>query len=101
MHISSTTFHIDAATKEFAQIKGQLALNLEQNTSNLGQILKVLSNHKRLLYNLWVQVAAQSTGALVMSNYMVIELENLGLSGSLPLMLQAVYNTWAAILKFH
>lgn len=42
----------------------------------------------------------QSTGVLVISNYMVLELNKLGVEGSIPLLLLAVYNSWAACLNY-
>ena len=42
---------------------------------------------------------AQSTGVLVINNYQVILYNGLGLFGYLPLLLYAVYATWAAVLN--
>ena len=42
---------------------------------------------------------AQSTGVLVINNYQVILYNGLGLFGYLPLLLYAVYASWAAILN--
>jgi MFS family permease len=43
---------------------------------------------------------AQSTGVLVINNYQVLLYAGLGITGSLPLMLYAVYATWAAFLNW-
>lgn len=43
---------------------------------------------------------AQSTGVLVVNNYQVILLNGLGVTGWLPLLLYAVYASWAAFLNF-
>jgi MFS family permease len=47
-----------------------------------------------------VQFAAQSTGVLVVNNYQVLLYNNLGLYGWLPLLLYAVYTSWAAFLNW-
>ncbi|KAK5209182.1 hypothetical protein LTR41_005581 [Exophiala xenobiotica] len=49
---------------------------------------------------LYLQAMCQSTGVLVISNYMVLLLGKLGVTGSTPLLLLAVYNSWAAFLNF-
>lgn len=55
---------------------------------------------------LWVQILmvdrflAQSTGVLVVNNYLILLLQNLGLSGWVPLLLYAVYDSWAAFMNF-
>ena len=43
---------------------------------------------------------AQSTGVLVVANYFVPELNSLNVTGSIPLLLLAVYNSWAALLNY-
>lgn len=55
---------------------------------------------KRMFFGWYLQAMCQSTGVLVIANYMVLELNNLGVTGSLPLLLLAVYNSWAACLNF-
>jgi len=55
---------------------------------------------KRMFFGFYLQAMCQSTGVLVVANYMVLELNNLGVSGALPLLLLAVYNTWAACLNY-
>lgn len=42
---------------------------------------------------------AQSTGVLVVNNYQVILLTGLGVTGYMPLLLYAVYASWAAVLN--
>lgn len=88
------------AREEFAQIRGQLALEKAQPSPNIVQLLFDRRYRKRMLYGFYLQAMCQSTGVLVISNYMVLELNNLGLSGSLPLLLLAVYNSWAAVLNY-
>lgn len=42
----------------------------------------------------------QSTGCLVINNYQVLLYNGLSLYGSMPLMLYALWDTWAAIMNF-
>jgi MFS family permease len=44
--------------------------------------------------------AAQSTGVLVVNNYQVLLYNNLGLYGWLPLLLYAIYTSWAAFMNW-
>lgn len=105
------------AREEFVQIQQQLAMERKQNVSNLWQILKVPSYRKRMFYGFWLQAAVQSTGVLVISNYMVcpdtsqaeleadfrqkvIELNNLGIKGSHPLLVLGAYFTWSVFMNF-
>ena len=46
------------------------------------------------------QVLAQSTGVLVVNNYQILLYNSLGLYGSVPLLLYAFYDSWAAFLNF-
>lgn len=55
---------------------------------------------KRMLFGFYLQAMCQSTGVLVVSNYMVLLLNNLGVTGSIPLLLLAIYNSWAAFLNY-
>lgn len=71
LHDNAADPHHIGAREEFVQIQTQLALDRMNKVGNLWQIMKVKSYRTRLLYGFWVQAAAQSTGVLVMSNYMV------------------------------
>ncbi|KID81491.1 General substrate transporter [Metarhizium guizhouense ARSEF 977] len=82
------------ARHEFHQIRNQLELDRVNKVRNLWQIMKIKSYRTRLLYGFWIQAACMSTGVLV------LELQNLGLTGSLPLLLLAIYNSWAAFLNY-
>jgi hypothetical protein len=42
----------------------------------------------------------QSTGCLVINNYQVLLYNGLSLYGSMPLMLYALWDTWAAFMNF-
>lgn len=87
-----------AAHFEFLQIQRQIEL---ERTQNLGlfSLLKKPSYRKRLLCGFFVQCMGQSSGVLVIANYQVSLYANLGVTGSLPLLLLSLYNGWAAILN--
>ncbi|RVX69067.1 hypothetical protein B0A52_06780 [Exophiala mesophila] len=100
LHANDDDSHHVGAREEFVQIQTQLALDRLQKVRTFWQIMKVPSFRKRMFYGFWVQASAQSTGVLVISNYMVLMLNNLGLTGSQPLLLLAIYNSWAAFLNW-
>ncbi|OAP59202.1 hypothetical protein AYL99_06500 [Fonsecaea erecta] len=91
------------AREEFIQIQTQLALDRMQNVNSWWQIMKVPTYRKRIFYGFWLQCTTQSTGVLVLTNYMgfcvdqIIELQVLGITGAKALILLASYNTLAAI----
>ncbi|KAG8631577.1 hypothetical protein KVT40_000717 [Elsinoe batatas] len=87
------------ARNEFAQIERQVALDAEMPQSIL-QVMKIPSYRKRLLLGLLIQCAAQPTGVLVINNYQVLLYNGLGLTGWLPLLLYAIYASWAAVLNW-
>jgi len=87
------------AKEEFYQIQEQVALERELSNSFLS-IFKRASYRKRVLCGCLVQFSAISTGILVLVNYQVSLYEQLGLKGSTPVLLLAVYNTWAAIVNY-
>ncbi|KAK6371786.1 hypothetical protein LTS17_008609 [Exophiala oligosperma] len=93
--------HTDmAAREEFYQISKQIELESSiGNTSLWGLMLKP-SYRKRVLCGMFVQFLAQSTGVLVVNNYLILLLNNLNLTGWTPLLLYAVYDTWAAFMNF-
>ncbi|KAK4947592.1 hypothetical protein LTR10_013538 [Elasticomyces elasticus] len=88
-----------AAREEFYQISKQIELESTGNTTMWGMFLKP-SYRKRVLTGMFVQFLAQSTGVLVVNNYLILLLQNLGLSGWVPLLLYAVYDSWAAFMNF-
>lgn len=88
-----------AALEEYENIRRQL--NAEKSVdTGLIAVLRKPSYRKRFLMGLFVQCLAQSTGVLVINNYQVLLYNALGLYGSLPLMLYAVYASWAAFLNW-
>lgn len=87
------------AREEFLQIRQQVALDRLQSQSFL-ELWKKPSTRKRLLYGIFVQCIAQSTGVLVVNNYQVLLYNGLGLNGWLPLLLYALYDSWAAFMNW-
>ena len=55
-------------------------------------LFKTPSYRKRLLLGFGTQLVAQSTGCLVVNNYQIILYKSLNVTGSLPLLLNGVYN---------
>ncbi|KIX93907.1 uncharacterized protein Z520_10244 [Fonsecaea multimorphosa CBS 102226] len=88
------------AREEFVQIQTQLALDRKQKAGNIFQLFRNPFYRKRLLYGFWLQAMCQSSGVLVINNYMIIILASLGVTGWIPLMLNAIYNSWAGFLNF-
>lgn len=88
-----------AALEEYEHIRRQL--NAEKSVdTGLIAVLKKPTYRKRFLMGLFVQCLAQSTGVLVINNFSVLLYNALGLYGSLPLMLYAIYASWAAFLNW-
>jgi MFS family permease len=99
LHASPDDIDHKVAIEEGENIKKQLALD-ETMPSGLMATLKVPSYRKRFLMGFFVQCIAQSTGVLVINNYSVLLYQSLGLTGSVPLLLYAVYASWAAFLNW-
>lgn len=100
MHANAEDPEHIGAREEFVQIQTQLALEKLQPSPNMFMLLLDKKYRKRMFFGWYLQAMCQSTGVLVIANYMVLELNNLGVTGSLPLLLLAVYNSWAACLNF-
>ncbi|RFU28574.1 hypothetical protein B7463_g7789, partial [Scytalidium lignicola] len=49
---------------------------------------------------MFLEFLFQSTGVLVVNNYQVLLYSNLGVTGSVPLMLYAVYCSWAGVVNY-
>ena len=88
------------AREEFIQIQRQLALERNNPAPSFFWLIFGRKYRKRMFIGWYVQAMAQSTGVLVIANYMVLILNNLGVTGSIPLLLLAVYNSYAACLNF-
>ncbi|KIW63046.1 hypothetical protein PV04_09924 [Phialophora macrospora] len=87
------------AREEYAQIKKQVELD-RSKPQTLLEILKTPSYRRRLFTAMFLEFLFQSTGVLVVNNYQVLLYSNLGLDGSLPLMLYAVYCTWSGVVNY-
>ncbi|KAG9240104.1 general substrate transporter [Calycina marina] len=85
-----------ATHEEFYQMQKQIELEAV-NPSGYWAILTIPSYRKRAFLACFVQLAANSTGALVINYYSVIIYTNLGLSGYMPLLLYAFFTFVGAI----
>ncbi|KAM0323529.1 hypothetical protein ACHAQA_008810 [Verticillium albo-atrum] len=90
------------AQSELQQILTQLQLEQQQIGKVPGwkEAFSCKSFRRRLLYGFFVQCIAQSTGVLVVNNYQILLYNNLGLYNSVPLLLYACYNSWAAFMNW-
>ncbi|KAF2802930.1 general substrate transporter [Mytilinidion resinicola] len=85
-----------AAHEEFYQMTRQI----EFESSTPGGYLEILRNpryRKRAFLSCFIQLAANSTGALVINYYSVIIYENLGLTGYMPLLMYCIYTLIGAL----
>ncbi|KIX02609.1 uncharacterized protein Z518_08551 [Rhinocladiella mackenziei CBS 650.93] len=92
-----------AAHAEYTQIVRQVEFDKEQEAGYL-QMFKKPSWRRRSLLALFIQFAAQSTGAslsiLGIANFLVLIFTSLGMTGVMPLLLYAVYSTIGTICVF-
>ncbi|EXJ68768.1 uncharacterized protein A1O5_07699 [Cladophialophora psammophila CBS 110553] len=89
------------AREEFLQIRRQIELERADKLSKSWDALfKKPSLRKRLILGFGTQFIAQSTGVLVVNNYQILLYKSLGITGSLPLLLNALYNGLAALMNF-
>lgn len=89
------------AKEEFVQIQKQIELERgEKIDKSWFTLFKKPSYRKRLILGFGTQFIAQSTGVLVVNNYQVLLYKSLGISGSLPLLLNGIYNGLAAFMNF-
>ncbi|OCT46100.1 hypothetical protein CLCR_00414 [Cladophialophora carrionii] len=92
------------AREELYQIRLQLDLEKRQGWRQgwiKGWILLFTrkSYRKRMLFGFLLLGLVQSTGCLVINNYQVLLYNGLSLYGSMPLLLYAVWDTWAAFMN--
>lgn len=89
------------AREEFYQMTTQIDLDREhiRSTGKMA-LFTVPSYRKRLLFGCFTQFICQSTGVLVINNYQVLLYNSLGLFDSVPLLLYAVYLSWAAAMNY-
>lgn len=89
------------AQEEFRQVNEQATLDKAMLGGQSKMIIfKKASYRKRVLCGMATMFLSQSTGVLVINNYQVSLYNGLGLYGSLPLLLYAIYLTWAAALNY-
>ncbi|KAI7773610.1 general substrate transporter [Diaporthe eres] len=93
------------AREEFYQIRQQLQLEQREGWRQgwlKGWILLFQRKlcRKRLLFGFLTVALVQSTGCLVINNYQVLLYNGLGLYGSLPLLLYAIWDSWAAFMNY-
>ncbi|KAJ5743398.1 hypothetical protein N7533_010500 [Penicillium manginii] len=89
------------AQVELNQIRTQLSIDQEMEASGGRWALITNSSYrKRLFCGCFVQFIGQSTGVLVINNYQVSLYNSLGLYNSVPLLLYAVYLSWAAGMNY-
>ena len=96
LHHDANDVDDSAAREEFAQMKAQIEYERTQPSGYLG-ILKTRSYRKRAFLSCFVQLAANNTGGLVINYYSVIIYGNLGLTGSIPLLMYAIYTLIGAL----
>ncbi|KAF2502955.1 general substrate transporter [Lophium mytilinum] len=79
-----------AAHAEYLQVVEQVEYERQFKTTYL-EMFRNPAWRKRSLLVMFLLFAGQSTGVLGIGNYIVIVYQNLGLTGSMPLLLNAVY----------
>ncbi|KAH8807131.1 general substrate transporter [Xylogone sp. PMI_703] len=90
------------AKEEFYQIRGQLKLE-QESLMNSGYknvrtaVLRKKSYRKRMFIGFMMQWGTEFAGPLVINNYSVILYTSLGATGSLPLLLGALWTTTSCI----
>ncbi|KAK4574375.1 hypothetical protein LTR86_002137 [Recurvomyces mirabilis] len=85
-----------AAHEEFAAMRAQIAFERTQ-PSGYWAILTTKSYRKRAFLSCFVQLASNNTGGLVINYYSVIIYGDLGLTGSLPLLMYCIYTLIGAL----
>lgn len=85
-----------SAKEEFYQMRKQIEYE-NQNPSGYWAIISTPSYRKRAFLSCFVQLAANSTGGLVINYYSVIIYENLGLKTFLPLLMYAIFTLIGAL----
>jgi MFS family permease len=89
------------AREEYRQVNEQTLLDKAMLGGEGKMIIfKKRSYRKRVLCGMATMFLSQSTGVLVINNYQVSLYNGLGLYDSLPLLLYAIYLTWATALNY-
>ncbi|KAJ5938563.1 MFS sugar transporter [Penicillium verhagenii] len=90
-----------SAKEEFLQVKEQIKLEAER-LATYGNIWmavwKKKSYRKRMIIGFVTQWGAEFGGPLIINNYAVLLYTNLGMKGSMPLLLSAVWLTTAGLI---
>jgi len=86
------------AKEEMLAIQAQLHTDGEYDVSFV-DLLKRPSTRKRIILACALVVLGQSTGINVVYSFMVNLLPSLGVTGSMPLLINAVYNTVASLMN--
>lgn len=94
LHARKNEEHHEQVEKEFYQLRRQTELD-QQTRANVSsfEIFKTAPNRRRLLIAGIMMFCNMFTGVLLIANYAVIIFTNLGLSGSVPLLLLAVWTS--------
>ncbi|CRG89086.1 Quinate permease [Talaromyces islandicus] len=89
------------ARTEIGEIRTQLAIDKEMSRAGgRWTLITNASYRKRLFCGCFVQFIGQSTGVLVINNFQVSLYNSLGLYDAMPLLLYAVYLSWAAGMNY-
>jgi len=98
LHARKNEEHHEQVEKEFYQLRRQLELDREIKANiSAFEVLKTAPNRRRFLVGGIMMFFNMFTGVLLIANYAVIIFTNLGLSGSTPLLLLAL---WTSISLF-
>ncbi|OCT51766.1 sugar transporter [Cladophialophora carrionii] len=100
LHATADDPEASTARDEYLQVKEQVQLEAGEVTHNIFTMMKRAHLRKRLLLGFFLQWLAQSSGVLVVFNYQILLYRNMGLTGSVPLLLLALYNALAAFMNF-
>ncbi|BCR88819.1 putative MFS sugar transporter [Aspergillus chevalieri] len=92
----------EVAKEEFFQTKEQIRLEAERlsqwGSSPWIAVFKKPSYRKRMIIGFLTQWGAEFGGPLIINNYAVLLYTNLGMTGSMPLLLSAIWLTTAGLI---
>lgn len=91
--------HDLAAHAEYIQIQKQVAHDKETPATYI-HMWTVPSWRKRTLLAILIMFSVQSTGIYAVTTYLILEAEAVGLTGSMPLLIYAVYVVIAVSVNF-
>ena len=99
LHHDPTDTSDAAAHAEFVQISRQVEFDKTMKAGYLEMFKRPSWRHRSLLV-LFLMFATQSAGILGITNFIVLITESLGQTGSMPLLLYAVYTVVATTFNF-